>query len=185
MRRFTIEVMRRLHLAEIDCFAPDLPGCNESLAPLDQQTLAHWRHCAATAANDVAATHVLAVRAGALIAPPALPGWQYAPRSGEKLLRTMIRARILASREAGLEENRADLLEQGRRDGLTLAGWSLGATMLNELEAADATASEHQSVIEQSEIGGPGLWLRAEPDEDAAQADTLAHFIASECGNTV
>ena len=27
-------------------------------------------------------------------------------------------------------------------------------------------------------LGGPGLWLRAEPDEDASQADALAAIIA-------
>lgn len=182
MRRFTIDIMRRLDQAGIDSFLPDLPGTNESLAPLGQQTLAHWRHCAEVAADTFGATHVLAIRAGGLIAPVNLPGWQYSPQSGKKLMRTMIRARIVASREAGIEESSEDVLAAGRRDGLTLAGWLLGPTMIGELETLEANASAHQSIIDQSEIGGSGLWLRAEPDEDAAQADTLAHYIATECG---
>ena len=38
LRHFTIELMRRLDTAGIDTFLPDLPGCNESLAPLEAQT---------------------------------------------------------------------------------------------------------------------------------------------------
>ena len=182
MRRFTVEVMRRLHLSGIDSFLPDLPGCNESLTPLDQQTLAGWRHAAEAAASHVGATHVLTIRAGAMIAPDALPGWHYAPQTGPKLLRAMIRARTIFSREAGKAESSDELMALGRSDGVTLAGWPIGAEMFGELEAADATPSDRQRVIAQREIGGAGLWLRAEPDEDAAQADALTAIIAAEVG---
>ncbi|MEL7218652.1 MAG: hypothetical protein AAGK01_09510, partial [Pseudomonadota bacterium] len=43
LRRFTVEVMRRLDGSGIDSFLPDLPGCNESLAQLSEQTIASWR----------------------------------------------------------------------------------------------------------------------------------------------
>lgn len=43
LRRFTVEVMRRLDKAGIDSFLPDLPGCNDSVARLDTQTLGSWR----------------------------------------------------------------------------------------------------------------------------------------------
>jgi hypothetical protein len=43
LRRFTVEVMRRLDNAGIDSFLPDLPGCNDSLAPAALQTLPGWR----------------------------------------------------------------------------------------------------------------------------------------------
>lgn len=183
MRRFTLELMRRLHIRGLDCFLPDLPGCNESLAPLDQQTIADWRQAAEAAAETVKATHVLTFRAGALIAPPALPGWHYAPQSGPKMLRGLIRARMIASREAGLDESSDALLVVGRNEGLTLAGWPIGAEMIGQLESAETEASDGQRVITQSEIGGAGLWLRAEPAEDAEQADKLAALIASDLGS--
>jgi len=63
LRHFTVEVMRRLDGAGVDSFLPDLPGCNESLAPLEQQTLQSWRAEAAEAAWFFSATHVLAIRA--------------------------------------------------------------------------------------------------------------------------
>jgi hypothetical protein len=180
MRRFTLEVMRHLHRAGIDSFLPDQPGCNESLAPLPEQTMGGWREAAEVAAKTFGVTHVLAIRAGAMIAPPALPGWRYAAQTGPKLLRAMIRARTIASREAGREEKSEDLMTLGRRDGLTLAGWSIGSAMFSELENAAADPSEIQRDLAQSELGGAGLWLRAEPDDDATQSSALAQIIASE-----
>lgn len=178
LRRFTIEVMRRLDNAEIDSFLPDLPGCNESLAPLSQQTLEDWRAGMAAAALSFGASHVLAIRAGALLAPGRLPGWHYAPQSGPMLLRGMIRARTIAAREAGREEQAEALLALGRSEGLILGGWPLGAALIRALAEAEPVLAEGQRDIAQSEIGGPGLWLRAEPGEDAGQADALAAIIA-------
>ena len=177
LRRFTVEVMRRLDSAGIDSLLPDLPGCNDSLAPLAQQTLAGWRACAASAAEVLGATHVLAIRSGALLAPAGLPGWHYAPQSGPKLLRGMIRARTIAAREAGISETSESLLALGRSEGLMLGGWSIGADMLRALEGAEPGLAPGQVEIAQSQIGGAGLWLRAEPAEDSAQSDALAAII--------
>ncbi|WP_296716332.1 hypothetical protein [Erythrobacter sp.] len=178
LRRFTVEVMRRLDAAGIDSFLPDLPGCNDSLAPLGGQTLAGWQAGMQAAATTFAATHVLAIRAGALVAPAHLPGWHYAAQSGPKLLRGLIRARTIAAREAGREENADALMEWGRAEGLMLGGWTLGAAMIRELESAEPALAEGQSDIAQSQLGGNGLWLRAEPGDDSAQADALAGIVA-------
>lgn len=178
LRRFTLEVMRRLDEAGIDTFLPDLPGCNESLAPLDRQTLEGWRVGMAAAASSFKATHVLAIRAGTLIAPAHLPGWHYAAQSGQKLLRAMIRARTIAAREAGREEKVEALLALGRSEGLLLGGWPLGAGLIRALENAEPVLAEGQHELAQAMLGGPGLWLRAEPDEDASQADALTQIIA-------
>ncbi|MCL9999973.1 MAG: hypothetical protein NBV68_11375 [Erythrobacter sp.] len=174
LRRFTLEVIRRLDRAGLDCLLPDLPGCNESLAPLPNQTLESWRAAMTAAAQGLRATHVLAIRAGALVAPPALPGWHYAAQSGPKLLRGMIRARTIAAREAGLAESSESLMALGRAEGLTLGGWAISAAMFAALENAEPALAPGQSDLAQSALGGPGLWLRAEPDEDARQADRLA-----------
>ena len=174
LRRLTVEVMRRLDAAGIDCFLPDLPGCNESLQPLEGQTLDSWRTAMTAAARHFAATHVLGVRGGALL-QPELPGWRYAPVKGANLLRQMLRARIVVSREQGLSETQESLLEAGSREGLELVGYRLGAGLLGQLQAAEpAPASD----IPQDMVGGGGLWLRAEPGEDRAQADALAAIVA-------
>ncbi|MEM7779063.1 MAG: hypothetical protein AAF697_01580 [Pseudomonadota bacterium] len=179
MRRFTVETMRALDQAGIDSFLPDLPGCNESLVPLQGQTIASWREQARQAAAQCSATHVLAIRAGAMIAPDMLPGCQYAAQTGAKLLRGMIRARIITQREAGYEETSDALLERGRSEGLVLAGYPLSAEMIAQLEHAEPTGSLHHKAILPKDLGGAGLWLRAEPDEDAEQVRALATMIAT------
>lgn len=178
LRRFTVEVMRRLDKAGIDSFLPDLPGCNESLVPLEEQTLAGWKAGMTSAAQLFRATHVLTIRAGALLAPAHLPGWHYAPQSGPKTLRGMIRARTIAAREAGREEKAEALMALGRSEGLVLGGWSLGAAMIRALAEAEPQLAEGQNEIAQSQLGGAGLWLRAEPDEDPRQSEALAAIIS-------
>jgi hypothetical protein len=176
LRRQTVEVMRRLELSGIDSFLPDLPGCNESEAPLEEQTLESWCAAAAAAAAHFAATHVLSVRAGALVAPAGLPGWRYAPIGGRQALRAMLRARTIASKERGHAERTEDLQAIGRREGIELAGWPIGAAMFARLEMADPASELIE--IQQSALDGPALWLRAEPDEHPQQADALAAIVA-------
>ncbi|HEY6814311.1 MAG TPA: hypothetical protein VI168_02110, partial [Croceibacterium sp.] len=162
LRHFTVEVMRLLDAAGIDTVLPDLPGCNESLSPLEAQTLAGWQLAGEAAAAHFGASLVLAIRAGALCAPAGLPAIRYAPANGATLLRALLRARIIASKEAGIEEEREALLVRGRSEGLELAGYRLGAQMVRELERAEPAGTALASIA-QGDLGGPGLWLRAEP----------------------
>lgn len=179
LRRTLVEVLRRLDASGIDGFLPDLPGFNESLALLAQQTIGSWRESTAAAAKHFRASHVLTVRGGALMRPDGLPGWDYAPQDGPKILRSMVRARIIASREAGAEETREQIEQRARSEGITLAGWQIGAEMFCALEQATVPdRGENVSLLEQEAIGGRPLWLRAEPDYDEAQADALAATIA-------
>ncbi len=177
LRRLTAEVMRRLGASGIDCFLPDLPGCNESEADLGAVALAEWQRAAAAAAAHFGATHCLTIRGGALIAP-ALPGWHYAPVRGAILLKGLLRARIIAARELGREETQDGLLELGAREGLELAGYSLSPALIADLQAAVPPERPGSPVIAQDLLGGSPLWLRAEPGEDAAQADALAAIAA-------
>ena len=179
LRRFTLETMRQLDAAGLDCFLPDLPGCHESLAPLESQTLDGWREAAAAAAEAVGATEMLAIRAGALLAPADLAGWHYAALSGPKLLRGLLRARTIAAREGGLAETAESLLAHGREAGLMLGGWMLGADMLRALASAELAAGAGAREISTGDLGGPGLWLRAEPGEDGGQSARLAAIIAA------
>ncbi len=96
------------------------------------------------------------------------------------MLRALLRARVIADREAGLESSREALLDQGKREGLVLAGYSLGAAMVSELEQAELAPGPTE--IAQGELGGPGLWLRAEPDHDPAQAEALARIVRERIG---
>ena len=177
MRRFSVEVMRRLDGAGIDCFLPDLPGCNESLQDLVQQTSVDWSDAMQAAAEQFGATHLLAIRGGGLVMPGNLSGWTYGPVKGASILRQLLRARIISSREAGRKESQEHLLEAGLEAGLELGGYRLSAGMLRDLQALVPQTSDNIAVIEQEMIGGSPLWLRAEPGEDRAQADALAAVI--------
>ena len=178
MRRLLAEVMRRLDKAGIDSFLPDLPGCNESLQPLTQQNLDSWRAASRAAADHFRASHVLAVRAGAILLPPGLPGWRYAPVSGANALRALMRARMIAAREAGSEERMEDMANHARKHGIELAGYAIGPAMFRDLENAQLPDPGGIVDIMQETIGGSGLWLRAEASFDPAQADGLAAYLA-------
>ncbi|WP_241765805.1 hypothetical protein [Erythrobacter longus] len=183
LRRFTVQMMRALDERGVDTFLPDLPGCNDSLVSFESQTLDSWRDVAANAAQAFEITHILTIRGGALIAPETLPGWQYAPVTGAKILRAMVRAQTISARESGREISSEQLMERGRQSGLTLAGWNIGANMLRELESAAPIAANTQKVIEQKDLGAAGLWLRAEPDEDQAGSQALAAIVAGDAGD--
>ena len=176
LRRFTVSTMRRLAALGIASVLPDLPGCAESLSPLEAQDLKRWRAAAVAAADYFSVSHVLTIRAAACLAPPGLPGWHYAPQAPSSQLRQLLRARTLASREAGIAEGGEQLLARGRARGLSLAGYHLGPAMISQLHAEAGTAT--LPVIAQNALGAPGLWLRAEPGEDAAQSAALAALIA-------
>ena len=178
-RRFLVETQRQLDGLGIDSMLPDLPGCNESTQAFSAQSLGSWRTAMAAAAHHFAATHVLAVRGGALVLPTHLPGWGLEPVKGTTILRQLLRARVLAAKEAGREENSAHLLEQGRNHGLELAGYHVGAALVAGLDAA-VPEDEGQRVIRQSELGTGALWLRSEPGEDPVQSAALARIIAAE-----
>lgn len=182
LRRFSVEVMRRLDGLGIDSILPDLPGTNESLQSLEAQTGAGWRAAMAAASTHFGATHVLGIRGGCLYAPSTLPGWHYASVKGALLLRQMMRARILAAREAGLEETQDELAAVGAIEGLDLSGHRLGPALLEDLQTAEAPTEDHIARIAQDAIGGAGLWLRAEPGEAPEQADALAALIAKDVG---
>lgn len=173
-RRFLVETMRALDIAGIDSFLPDLPGCNESVQTFEAQTLYSWRSAMTQAAKHFGASHILAVRGGALVFPNALPGWVLEPVKGASILRNLLRSRSVVSGEA-----MADLIDLGRTEGLELAGYRCGAALIAGLESA-LPLDEGQREIRQSALGGSALWLRSEPGEDAGQAASLADLIARE-----
>lgn len=178
LRRLTVEVMHRLDMSGIDSFLPDMPGCNESQQPLEAQTLESWRNAARVAADHFQATHVWTLRAGAMLDPATLPGWRFAKTGGKQVLRSMLRARSIAAKEAGREESMDAMQAEGRAKGIELAGWKIGPQLFTALEAGSPPETTRLTDIALADIGGGGLWLRAEPDEDPEQADALAAIIA-------
>lgn len=177
-RRQLVEIMHRLDLSGIDSFLPDLPGTNDSLLAQSEVTLEVLRTAAVAASRHFRTTHCFCIRSGALYAPAGLPGWRYAPIAGRNAVRALLRARSIASQEAGTKETMAELAELAAVQGIVAAGWALGSSFYNDLIESEVPAASLAIDIDHETVGGSPLWLRAEPDEDPEQADALAAIIA-------
>lgn len=180
LRRTLVAAMRALLLQGIASAMPDLPGCNESAAPLSEQSLAAWRGAIAAAAQAFDATHIFSVRGGCLIDDAAdLPVMRLAPAAGELILKIMIRTRIAGDREAGII-TRADGLERDIQNGpVVLGGQRIGAALWHELPRA-IPADLPGRVHHFEPAGGKSwaLWLRSEPVYDPEIAAALAGEIS-------
>jgi hypothetical protein len=176
MRRVLVSAMRDLAGRGAGSVLIDLPGCNESMAALQDQDLAGWRKAVAECAGQLGATHVASLRGGALVDDAApLPHWRLAPAKGAWLLKTMIRTRIAGEKEAGRALTEAELLEQAAAGPIELAGNLLGPAVVAQLQSAEPV--QLASLTERKlgeDIAGSPLWLRAEPQDDPAFAAAIA-----------
>ncbi|RKF23583.1 hypothetical protein D6851_01775 [Altericroceibacterium spongiae] len=182
LRHQTILIMHCLDKAGIDSFLPDLPGCNESLAPLTEQTLSSWQKAADAAATYFRATDILTIRGGILLAPQHFSGWSYAPVDGPSILRKMIRSRIIGQRETGIAEKREDLMIRGRSEGLELAGYRLGPAMIEQLSRTGTARPGNLIEIPHSQLQEGPLWHRTEPDSNQKEAQSLTDYITKAAG---
>ncbi|WP_338426029.1 hypothetical protein [Sphingopyxis kveilinensis] len=183
-RRTLVLAMRALAADGFVALLPDLPGQNESLVPLANVDLDQWQAAlaAVTAAIDGPAM-VASVRGGALIdhRAKAAAWWRLAPVGGASLLRTLMRARVSADREAGIASSLESLQAEAQSAPLLLAGNALSPAMIAGLGAAEVQPVEP---VRSNPLGGGGivgtpLWLRAEPGEDAAMARAIAADIVA------
>lgn len=189
VRHLMVECARELAGLGIASLLPDLPGCNESLTPLDCASLSLWKAALITCAEALGPVHhVASLRGGALLddALGDLPRWRLAPVKGGQLLRTMLRTRIASDREAGVASSSEALMEEAQSRGIELAGNALSATMVRELDSAAPAGGGTVRLVRFADdpldcdgrIHGAPLWLRAEPSHDAAMARAMARDIA-------
>ncbi|PKP98793.1 MAG: hypothetical protein CVT74_09870 [Alphaproteobacteria bacterium HGW-Alphaproteobacteria-13] len=191
-RRTLVLAMRALAAQGFAALLPDLPGQNESLATLESADLAQWQAALADVAAGIGGPLIVAsVRGGALIdhRAKAAAWWRLAPVGGASLLRTLLRARVAADREAGRDSSIERLQEAAQSEALLLAGNRLSPAMLAELGSAEAQPVEplRSVALGAGGLAGTPLWLRAEPDEDAVLAAAIAADIiawSEQCGVT-
>lgn len=183
-----VQAMRGLAERGVDGLLIDLPGCNESPAALENQSLSIWRDAVGAAAAQLGATHIASLRGGTLVddGAPDMPHWRLAPAKGPGLLKTMVRTRIAGDKEIGKTTSEAGLMEAARTAPIALGGNLLGPALVAELATAEPSEIPRLTVraLGQDIMGSP-LWLRAEPQDDpamsAAIADDLDQWSAS-CG---
>jgi len=179
MRRTLVLAMRALAAERFAAVLPDLPGQNESLVPLVEADLDRWQDALAEVVSGIDGPTIIAsFRGGALIdhKAQAKAWWRLAPVGGASLLRTLMRARVSADREAGVVSTLEDLHDEAKTAPLLLAGNRLSSAMIAQLGASEAQVVEPlRSVgLGAGGIAGTPLWLRAEPGEDAAMARAIA-----------
>lgn len=184
LRRTLVLAMRELAADGFAAVLPDLPGQNESLVPLDLVDLDRWQDALAKNADGIDGPILVAsVRGGALIdhRPAASAWWRLAPVGGAPLLRTMLRGRVTADREAGIESSLDSLQADAQTAPLLLAGNALSPAMVAQLGSAEPqpVAPLRSVGLGADGITGTPLWLRAEPGEDAAMAGAIASDIAA------
>ena len=177
MRRVLISAMRDLAGRGVGTVLIDLPGCNESLAPLADQSLDTWRDAVAACASQLSVTHIASIRGGSLIdsAQLDLPHWRLAPVKGASLLKTMIRTRIAGEKEAGNSISEAKLMALAQNDAIELAGNALSPDTVAQLALAEPATLPllTERKLGEDIIGSP-LWLRAESQDDPAFAANIA-----------
>ncbi len=183
-RRTLALAMRALAAEGFAAVLPDLPGQNESLVPMEQVDLARWQDALAGVAAGIDGPVMIAsVRGGTLIdhGAKAAAWWRLAPVGGASLLRTLLRARVSADREAGITSSLEELQAEAKTAPLLLAGNRLSPAMVAQLGTSEAQAVEPlRSVgLGADGIAGTPLWLRAEPGEDAAMAAAIAADISA------
>jgi pimeloyl-ACP methyl ester carboxylesterase len=183
-RRTLVLAMRALAAEGFAAWLPDLPGQNESLVPLSEVDLDCWQDALADIAAGIdGAVLVASVRGGALIdhRVGAAGWWRLATVSGASLLRTLMRARVTADREAGVASSLESLQEASKAAPLLLAGNRLSPAMMAGLAAAKVqpVVPLRDVALGADGIAGTPLWLRAEPGEDAAMAAAIAADITA------
>lgn len=175
VRRMLASAMRALAERGVRTLLPDLPGSNESAAQLAGQTIETWQIAVAAAALQLGATHIASIRGGALIDhKTGLPTWRLATVKGSSLLKTMLRTRIAAEKEAGRNITIEQLMAAAQSGPLELSGYALGIDMLESLDSALPTANSNLHEAALSDIDGSALWLRAEPQDDPVMSMSLA-----------
>lgn len=185
-RRTLVLAMRALAADGFATLLPDLPGQNESLVPLEQVDLAGWQ----SALSDTAATIdgpliIASLRGGTLIdhRAKAAAWWHLAPVGGASLLRTLMRARVAADREAGVTSSLDSLQTEAATAPLLLAGNRLSPAMIAQLGTAETQPVAPLRTVTLGSgadaIVGTLLWLRAEPGEDSAMAAAIAADIVA------
>jgi hypothetical protein len=169
MRRFTVSVMRQLEARNIGSILPDLPGQGESSMRLCAARLTDWQETVTAVSGNL--LHVCAFRGGTLLGAEFRHAWHFAPDSGARLMRDLVRAAALSE---GVLPSEIDA--RARHEPTRLAGNLIGPVLYTAFCAAAPVEGAFVSQVE-----GPKLWRSAEPGDDpvfaAAVADEIAGWV--------
>jgi pimeloyl-ACP methyl ester carboxylesterase len=180
-RFFLVELMRGLAGHGIASILPDLPGTNDSPVATVDARFADWE--AAIAALPAPRTTV-SLRGGALLDTVATTDrhWRFAPETGARLLRDMVRSTAMTSSlKAGEIETAAHTTPTALAGNLIHPELfvALGASVPANKGSIRTVRLEDDAGEADARVAGTPLWRRAEPDHDAALAGALVADIAT------
>ena len=184
LRRNMMAMARQLSAHNIQCSIADLPGTNESLSLLKNQDFTSWKAALESCADILDISHVIAFRGGALIddIASAKPHLRINPVKGANIIKTMMRSKIIAQKEAGIEISFTELSNAAKKHGTELAGYHISAQMFADLQNSEPLPLTNvQEVRIGDEIEGEALWMRSEPGYDAHMAQSMADYIFAWC----
>lgn len=167
-RTLLVQVLRALAARGVASLLPDVPGQGESLVATSDISLSHIR----IALSAIDADYSISIRSGALLdTAPRKGRWQFAPQTGDELLRELGRIAPLSGDQA-------------------YAGNLIPESFLAELKGTQlphgrSVRLESDPRIADLKISGIAPWRRAEPTEDTALVQRLVDDIfgwITKCG---
>ena len=182
-RHFLVEAMRMLAAHRIASVLPDLPGTGDSLIETGDAHWEDWNDAASAIGRLLPSPRLtVAVRGGALLDSAADPEarWRFAPESGSRLLRDMVRATALT---AGLKAG--EIEHAARAEPTLLAGNLLSPALFTAVEAAHIEEGtnvrtarlEGDAAARDVTLPGSPLWRRAEPGDEPEQRAAMVSDI--------
>ena len=171
-RRMIAQMARELNKAQISVAIPDLPGVGESLTGIETLNFENWASAAQSACDALTPVGIISMRGGVLAAPAStrIPHWSFAPEQGTRIVRDLERVRK-ASGDEGYGYSGHPLIEQFVA--------SLSEASFNDRPSLHVVRLESDAGMANEKVTGAPLWRRAEPGEDEALSNALAHSIKS------
>jgi hypothetical protein len=174
VRRTLVQVCRHLGDANIGVAVPDLPAMGEHELSAENVSLAQMTDCvetlAATLTREGTPLISAGLRAGCLFdkIPSANAAWRFAPETGDRLVRTMMRT------ESPEDSDESHAFVQGQKVSRAFLS-ELSAIGLAELPKLRALRLATDRAPADLHVDASPLWRHAEPGEDAALAKLLAN----------
>lgn len=188
LRHLLVKVMHQLDDFGIGSSLIDLPATNESLFPPAQASLSLWSAAVAQCAAQFGLSKIASFRGGCLAVASlqSASHWHLAPIDGDQLLRRMLRSRVAADKEAGINTSIAALSKSAEHDVINLAGNLISPALFTELSAATLVQLPDQHIVRliddnkpcDSHIAGSPLWLRSEPGDDPILSAAISGDLA-------
>lgn len=189
-RRLIADCAMMLAHLGFSCWIIDLPGTGESEADPALLSLDDWHDAVDSAAADIKADAIIALRGGAILGRHSqhLPHWSLSAMDGQMIIRELLRLRMASDRGLGKLSTTAQLTAIASHLGLEIGGYWLSPALFdglsNEILLSYPNSISYQ--LENNFKGGEGpmlagepMWRHAEPGRSLSMAAVMTNAIAT------